>query len=752
MTHMYTERQIAPLASIADTAAGQRMSMHILIAKVKFFLPERKRVSDKHCFREYENLSERISQIITPTPQFLIQYVWVGPENVATEQLPGRALAESQLRKQGNAEGRRQRNLEIRAASSSPTSVVPDLASENEEFFFALLAPAHADPRGELSAGQLLKWIDATACLAAEKHAGVSCVTASVDDIQFEETARVGQVITIKAKVTRAFSTSMEISIKVTVQDMLTGVEKLVSVAFSTFVAKPTGKEKIHLKPVTLLTEQDHVEHNLASERRKVRLHHEDTFKNLMKENSEFDDPICDEEKGMVSTSGTAVQSIELVLPPHANHHGNTFGGQIMAWMETVATISASRLCRAHPLLKSVDMFKFRGPSAVGDRLVFNAIVNNTFQTCVEVGVRVEAFDCQEWSKGQGRHINSAFLIYNAVDDKEELVTFPRIKPISKDDFRRYRGAIARKRIRLGRKYVTSHKEEVPVCVQWDINNQVSLSNANVEALKNLAAKSGWEVTSAVEKNKTENRKQTGGAVLTEAGERRDSGLHVTSSPPLCPPGVPGEGPGASSYHPSSYTEASLVAMGMIIRWHISTPTSKHPERDGENGQDRNVLLAEHISLIIITSAMAGEFGVTGDTVLFKSCEVINWVSEGDQIYYITCPIVNGGKPKDLVVLVSRRKPLKDGSTYTVAVKSVLLPSVPPCPPYIRSEIICAGFLIRAVDSSSCTVSYFNQISASISPYFAGNLGGWSKSIEETAASCIQFIENATDDGLINIF
>lgn len=50
----------------------------------------------------------------------------------------------------------------------------------------------------------------------------------------------------------------------------------------------------------------------------------------------------------------------------------------------------------------------------------------------VEVGVRVEAFDCQEWAKGQGRHINSAFLIYNAVDDKEELVTFPRVKPISK--------------------------------------------------------------------------------------------------------------------------------------------------------------------------------------------------------------------------------------------------------------------------------------------------------------------------------
>lgn len=44
----------------------------------------------------------------------------------------------------------------------------------------------------------------------------------------------------------------------------------------------------------------------------------------------------------------------------------------------------------------------------------------------------MEAFDCQEWSEGRGRHINSAFLIYNAINDKQELVIFPKIKPMSK--------------------------------------------------------------------------------------------------------------------------------------------------------------------------------------------------------------------------------------------------------------------------------------------------------------------------------
>ncbi|XP_010641133.1 acetyl-coenzyme A thioesterase isoform X1 [Fukomys damarensis] len=539
------------------------------------------------------------------------------------------------------------------------------------------IQPAHADVRGELSAGQLLKWVDVTACLAAERHAGVSCVTASVDDIQFEETARVGQVLTIKAKVTRAFNTSMEISIKVMVQDMLTGIEKLVSVAFSTFVAKPVGEEKIHLKPVRLLTEQDCMEHDLASERRKVRLQHEDTFQSLMQESSKFEDPTCeeeqgDEDEGMV-TSGTAVQSIELVLPPHANHHGNTFGGQVMAWMETVATIAASRLCRAHTFLKSVDMFKFRGASTIGDRLFFSAIVNNTFQTCVEVGVRVEAFDCREWAAGRGRHINSAFLIYTAVDDRAEPVAFPRIKPVSEDDFRRYRGAIARKRIRLGRKYVISHREEVPVFTHWDTSKQESLSEGNVEALRELAAKSGWEVTSALDKIKIYTLEEQD--VISVWVEKRVK----------CP---------------------------ARLAYRLLCDFTKRPSWDPH----------------------------------YTSCNLINQVSEDDQIYHITCANVNGDKPKDFVVLVSGRKPPTDGNTYLVAVKSVVLPAVPPSPWYTRSEVVCAGFLIQPTDSSSCTVSYLNQMSASILPYFAGNLGGWSKSIEEAAASCIRFIESG--DGL----
>ncbi|XP_039422417.1 acetyl-coenzyme A thioesterase [Corvus cornix cornix] len=369
--------------------------------------------------------------------------------------------------------------------------------------------PAHAGPRGELGAGPLLRWMDAAACLAAEKHAGVSCVTASMDDVQFEEAARVGQIIAIRTKVNRAFKTSMEVGIKVTVQDVLTNAEKIVSVAYATYVAKPDGAGKVELKPVQLVSTEDHLEHSLAIERRRIRLGYVQVFQKLMQESNKED--TC-EEKDALSTEHTHVQSTELVLPPHANHHGNTFGGQIMAWMQTVASISASRLCRSHPILKSVNMFKFWGSSFVGDRLVFNAIVNNTFHNSLEVGVRVEAYNCEEWIKAQPRHINSAFLIFTAVNDKGELLTFPRVKPTTQDAVRRYHGAIARRRIRLTRKCMLSAKGDKPSDA-WETGNQAYLSYSNIAALTHLARKSGWDITRTLDNVKIWTHEE--GAVLS---------------------------------------------------------------------------------------------------------------------------------------------------------------------------------------------------------------------------------------------
>ncbi|VTJ66914.1 Hypothetical predicted protein, partial [Marmota monax] len=250
-----------------------------------------------------------------------------------------------------------------------------------------LVLPCHTNHRGELSVGQLLKWIDTMACLSAERHAGCPCVTASMDDIYFEHTISVGQVVNIKAKVNRAFNSSMEVGIQVASEDLCSEKQWNVCKALATFVAH-RELTKVKLKQITPRTEEEKTEHSVAAERRRMRLVYADTIKGLLANYAIQEDLDSRDCSCMVPAEKTRVESVELVLPPHANHQGNTFGGQIMAWMENVATIAASRLCRGHPTLKAIEMFHFRGPSQVGDRLVLKAIVNNAFKhrPCLAAG------------------------------------------------------------------------------------------------------------------------------------------------------------------------------------------------------------------------------------------------------------------------------------------------------------------------------------------------------------------------------
>ncbi|XP_023195395.1 acyl-coenzyme A thioesterase 11 isoform X1 [Xiphophorus maculatus] len=368
-----------------------------------------------------------------------------------------------------------------------------------------IVLPCHANHCGELSVGQLLKWMDSTACLSAERHAGCSCVTASVDDIHFEHTIGVGQVVSIIAKVNRAFTSSMEVGILVTCEDLYSDRQWKVCHAFATFVSRRTESGKVQLKQVIPYTQMEQMEYSLAAERRRMRLIHAEIITDLLS-SSTAQLGECQEYDDAVPSEKTRVESVELVLPPHANHQVSTFGGQIMAWMENVATIAASRLCNAHPTLRTIDMFHFRGPSHIGDRLVLKAIVNNAFKhssenvllmlCSMEVGVCAEAYQGGE----PLRHINSAFMTFEVLDSDRKPRTLPHLRPEPVDGRRRYKEAVARKKIRLDRKYIISCKQtQVPLSVPWDPSNQMYLSYNNVSALKLMDTRNNWVLTS--EKN-----------------------------------------------------------------------------------------------------------------------------------------------------------------------------------------------------------------------------------------------------------
>lgn len=118
--------------------------------------------------------------------------------------------------------------------------------SDSVTIMTELVLPNDTNTLNNLMGGRLLHWMDIVAAITAQKHASSIVVTASVDDVSFNKPIRLGNVVTLKASITRAFNTSMEVMIEVRADDIpnQTGFES--HKAFYTFVAvDANGKPRV---------------------------------------------------------------------------------------------------------------------------------------------------------------------------------------------------------------------------------------------------------------------------------------------------------------------------------------------------------------------------------------------------------------------------------------------------------------------------------------------------------------------------
>ncbi len=145
-------------------------------------------------------------------------------------------------------------------------------ASESLVMMTELVLPNDTNVFGNLMGGRLMYWMDIASALSAQKHANAPVVTASVDNISFEAPILLGNVVYIEAKVSRAFTTSMEVHIRVWGEDLKRQHKYKSNEAYYTFVAlNPDGKPS----PVPQLTPQSEYEQKLyegAMRRRQLRL------------------------------------------------------------------------------------------------------------------------------------------------------------------------------------------------------------------------------------------------------------------------------------------------------------------------------------------------------------------------------------------------------------------------------------------------------------------------------------------------
>lgn len=137
-----------------------------------------------------------------------------------------------------------------------------------------MVLPNHTNRLGNLLGGQLMHWIDICAAIASFRHTNGVCVTASVDNLNFLHPIKEGEVVILQGSINRAFRTSVEVGVKVTSENLLTGARRHANTAYLTFVAIDDHGQPVPVLPVRPSSSAEKRRYTDAARRRKNRLAH----------------------------------------------------------------------------------------------------------------------------------------------------------------------------------------------------------------------------------------------------------------------------------------------------------------------------------------------------------------------------------------------------------------------------------------------------------------------------------------------
>ena len=153
---------------------------------------------------------------------------------------------------------------------SEPTQTgrtVAESQSERSEIVF----PNDSNGIGNLFGGRLMQYIDLVAAMAASRHARAICITASMDHLDFVAPVKIGELLILKASVNRAYRTSMEVGVRVMVEDVRQQKLRHVSSAYLTFVAVDQAGNKLEVPQIIPETEHQKRRYEDAGRRREMR-------------------------------------------------------------------------------------------------------------------------------------------------------------------------------------------------------------------------------------------------------------------------------------------------------------------------------------------------------------------------------------------------------------------------------------------------------------------------------------------------
>lgn len=144
--------------------------------------------------------------------------------------------------------------------------------SESLTILTDMVLPGETNPLNNLFGGELLARMDRAASIAARRHSRRVCVTASVNNVAFNKAIPLGSVVTVQAKVSRTFRTSLEIFIDVWIEDRESGEKLKANEAIYTFVAVDETGRPVEVAPIVPETEEEKQRYDAALRRKQLSL------------------------------------------------------------------------------------------------------------------------------------------------------------------------------------------------------------------------------------------------------------------------------------------------------------------------------------------------------------------------------------------------------------------------------------------------------------------------------------------------
>jgi acyl-CoA hydrolase len=149
--------------------------------------------------------------------------------------------------------------------------LVPRPVCDSQSEMAEIVLPNDANPLVSLLGGRLMHWIDLAGAMAAHRHSRSYVVTASVDHIDFLVPVRVGDLVILRSSVNRVFQTSMEVGVKVLVENYIADTSQHVASAYLTFVSIDGAGNRLRVAAVIPETEEQRRRYEDAGRRREIR-------------------------------------------------------------------------------------------------------------------------------------------------------------------------------------------------------------------------------------------------------------------------------------------------------------------------------------------------------------------------------------------------------------------------------------------------------------------------------------------------